>query len=62
MRLAVSLLTAACFFCGIGGTGFASPSIIEQIKHPSPREKQARNCTTTCQWIGNQQICNTHCF
>jgi hypothetical protein len=22
----------------------------------------AGNCTTTCQWIGNQQVCNTHCF
>jgi hypothetical protein len=26
------------------------------------RQKLAGNCTTTCQWIGRQQFCNTHCF
>jgi hypothetical protein len=40
-----------------------SPSTIDIIKQPSLlRQKLAGNCTTTCQWIGNQQFCNTHCF
>lgn len=24
--------------------------------------KVAGHCTTTCQWIFNQQVCNTHCY
>ncbi len=40
-----------------------SPSTIDIIRQPSLlRQKLAGNCTTTCQWIGNQQFCNTHCF
>jgi hypothetical protein len=35
-------------------------SIIDQIKRPSL--KLAGNCTTTCQYVGRQQVCNTHCF
>jgi hypothetical protein len=39
------------------------PSTIDIIRQPSLlRQKLAGNCTTTCQWIGNQQFCNTHCF
>jgi hypothetical protein len=39
------------------------PSTIDIIKQPLLlRQKLAGNCTTTCQWIGNQQFCNTHCF
>jgi hypothetical protein len=39
------------------------PSSIDIIKQPSLlRQKLAGNCTTTCQWIGRQQFCNTHCF
>ncbi len=39
------------------------PSTIDIIKQPSLlRQKLAGNCTTTCQWIGRQQVCNTHCF
>jgi hypothetical protein len=40
-----------------------SPSTTDIIKQPSLlRQKLAGNCTTTCQWIANQQFCNTHCF
>jgi hypothetical protein len=36
------------------------PSTIDIIKQPSLlRQKLAGNCTTTCQWIGRQQFCNT---
>ena len=39
------------------------PSTIDIIRQPSLlRQKLAGNCTTTCQWIGRQQVCNTHCF
>jgi hypothetical protein len=49
-------------------TGVATPtpkpSIIDQIKHPSPLgEKRAGGmCQTQCQWIGGRQFCNTYCF
>jgi hypothetical protein len=39
------------------------PSTIDIIRQPSRLgQKVAGNCTTTCQWIGRQQFCNTHCF
>jgi hypothetical protein len=52
-------------------TGVATPqsqaapklSTIDIIRQPSLlRQRLAGNCTTTCQWIGRQQVCNTHCF
>ena len=76
MRLVVSLLTAVCFIAAAEASATvvatpqsqaapsaAKPSTIDIIKQPSlPRQKLAGNCTTTCQWIGRQQFCNTHCF
>jgi hypothetical protein len=75
MRLVVSLLTAVCFIAAAeaSATGVATPqsqpapsaklSTIDIIRQPSLlRQKLAGNCTTTCQWIGRQQFCNTHCF
>jgi hypothetical protein len=73
MRLVVSLLTAVFFIAAAeaSATGVAklqsqaaaSPSTIDIIRQPwLLRQKLAGNCTTTCQWIGNQQFCNTHCF
>jgi hypothetical protein len=76
MRLVVSLLTAVCFIAAAEAstTGIATPqsqatssapkpSTIDIIRQPSLlRQKLAGNCTTTCQWIGRQQFCNTHCF
>jgi hypothetical protein len=76
MRIVVSLLTAVCFIAAAeaSATGVATPqsqavpsapkpSTIDIIKQPSlPRQKLAGNCTTTCQWIGRQQVCNTYCF
>ena len=77
MRLVVSLLTAVCFIAAAeaSATGVATPqsqaapsaqkpSTIDIIKQPSLlRQKLAgNNCQTTCQWIGRQQFCNTHCF
>jgi hypothetical protein len=73
MRLVVSLLTAVCFITAAeaSATGVAapqsqaapSPSTIDIIRQPSLlRQKLAGNCTTTCQWIGGRQFCNTHCF
>jgi hypothetical protein len=41
----------------------SQPGTIDIIRQPSLlRQKLAGNCTTTCQWIGRQQFCNTHCF
>jgi len=73
MRIVVCLLTAVCFIAAAeaSATGVAtpqsqaapSPSTIDIIKQPSLlRQKLAGNCTTTCQWIGGRQFCNTHCF
>jgi len=76
MRIVVSLLTAVCFIAAAeaSATGVATPqsqaapsaqkpSTIDIIKQPSLlRQKLAGNCTTTCQWIGRQQVCNTSCF
>jgi hypothetical protein len=74
MRLVVSLLTAVCFIAAAeaSATGVATPqsqaapsapkpSTIDIIKRPSVL-RLAGNCTTTCQWIGRQQVCNTYCF
>jgi hypothetical protein len=73
MRIVVSLLTAVCFIAAAeaSATGAATPqsqaapkpSTIDIIRQPSRLgQKVAGNCTTTCQWIGRQQFCNTHCF
>ena len=40
----------------------ASLSVADQIRHPQGDRWLGRNCTTTCQWIGRQQVCNTHCY
>ena len=73
MRLVASLLTAVCFIAADAAiaTGVPtsqsqaapSPSTIDIIRQPALlRQKLAGNCTTTCQWIGGRQFCNTHCF
>jgi hypothetical protein len=76
LRIVVSLLTAVCFVTAAEASapGVATPqsqatrsalkpSTIDIIRQPSLlRQKLAGNCTTTCQWIGRQQFCNTHCF
>jgi hypothetical protein len=76
MRIVVSLLTTVCFVAvaeasatGVGAPqsqaapSAPKPSTIDIIRQPSLlRHKLAGNCTTTCQWIGRQQFCNTHCF
>jgi hypothetical protein len=76
MRMVVSLLTSVCFIAAAEAstTGAATPqsqvtpsapkpSTIDIIRQPSLlHQKLAGNCTTTCQWIGRQQFCNTHCF
>jgi len=76
MRLVVSLLTAALFVAAAeaSATGVPTPQsqaassapkpgTIDIIRQPSLlRQKLAGNCTTTCQWIGGRQFCNTHCF
>jgi hypothetical protein len=76
MRILVSLLAAVCFIAAAeaSATGVAppqsqaappapKPTTIDMIRQPSLlRQKLAGKCTTTCQWIGRQQFCNTHCF
>jgi hypothetical protein len=63
MRLIVSLLTAALFVAAAQATPAPKPSTIDIITQPSLlHQKLAGNCTTTCQWIGGRQFCNTHCF
>ena len=74
MRLVISLLTAVCCIAAAeaSATGVATPrsqtppsapkpSTIDIIRQPF-HQKLAGNCTTTCQWIGRQQFCNTHYF
>jgi hypothetical protein len=72
MRIVVSLLTTVCFIAAAEAspTGVPTaarsapkPSTIDIIRRPSLlRQKLAGNCTSTCQWIGGRQFCNTHCF
>jgi hypothetical protein len=78
IRIVVSLLAAVSFIAAAEASATTvatpqsqaapsapkrKPSIIDIIKQPSLlRQKLAGNCTTTCQWIGHQQVCNTHCF
>jgi hypothetical protein len=76
MRIVMSLLTAVCFIASAEATttgvatpqSQATPSAPEDQHHRchqaavATRQKLAGNCTTTCQWIGRQQFCNTHCF
>jgi hypothetical protein len=45
-------------------TAFAAPlssALVTPIAHKSSVTK-ADYCSTTCRWIGNQQVCNTYCF
>jgi hypothetical protein len=76
MRIVVSLLAAVCFIAAAEASATAvatpqsqaaplapKPTTIDIISQPSLlRQKLAGNCTTTCQWIGGRQFCNTHCF
>jgi hypothetical protein len=77
MRIVVCLLTVISFIAAAeaSATGAVTPrsqaalsapkptSTIDIIRQPSLlRQKLAGNCTTTCQWIGGRQFCNTHCF
>jgi hypothetical protein len=76
MRMVVFLFTSVCFIAAAeaSATGTATPqsqvtpsapkpSTADIIRQPSlHRQKLAGNCTTTCQWIGGRQFCNTHCF
>jgi hypothetical protein len=63
MRPVISLLIAALFVAAAQATPAPKPSTIDIIRQPSLlRQKLAGNCTTTCQWIGGRQFCNTHCF
>ena len=39
----------------------SKPSVVDQIRRPGGQQV-AGNCTTTCQWIGGRQFCNTYCF
>jgi hypothetical protein len=41
----------------------SKPSIADHVRHPQGQQVAwGRNCTTTCQYIFGQQVCNTHCF
>jgi hypothetical protein len=63
MRPVISLLIAALFVAAAQATPAPKPSTIDIIRQPSLLcQKVAGNCTTTCQWIGGRQFCNTHCF
>jgi hypothetical protein len=63
MRIVVSLMAAALFVAAAQATPAPKPTTIDIIKQPSLlHQKLVGNCTTTCQWIGGRQFCNTHCF
>jgi hypothetical protein len=56
-------MTGAPSVAAAQATPAPKPNTIDIIKQFSLlRQKLAGNCTTTCQWIGRQQFCNTHCF
>jgi hypothetical protein len=59
MRLIFSLLVILVATSANADTSM--PSIADQIRHPRGQQV-AGNCTTTCQWIGGRQFCNTYCF
>jgi hypothetical protein len=59
MRLIFSLL--AILLTTSVNAAPSKPSVADQIRHPQGQQL-ARNCTTTCQWIGNQQVCNTNFY
>ena len=60
MRLIFSLL--AILLTTSANAAPSKASVADQIRHPQGQQVAGGNCTTTCQWIGNQQVCNTHCF
>ena len=59
MRLIFSLLVILVATSANADTSM--PSIADQIRHPRGQQV-AGNCTTSCQWIGGRQFCNTYCF
>jgi hypothetical protein len=59
MRLIFSLL--AVLLATSVNAAPSKPSVADQIRQPRGQQV-AGNCTTTCQWIGGRQICNTYCF
>ncbi len=59
MRMIFSLL--AVLVATSATAAPSKPSIADHIRHPQGQQV-AGNCTTTCQWIGGRQICNTYCF
>jgi hypothetical protein len=59
MRLIFSLVVILVATSANADTSM--PSIADQIRHPRGQQV-AGNCTTTCQWIGGRQFCNTYCF
>jgi len=59
MRLIFSLLVILVATSANADTSM--PSIADQIRHPWGQQV-AGNCTTSCQWIGGRQFCNTYCF
>jgi hypothetical protein len=61
MRLIFSLL-AILLTTSVVNAAPSKPSVVDQIRHPRGQQVAGGNCTTTCQWIGRQQVCNTHCF
>ena len=60
MRLIFSLL--AILLTASANPAPSKPTVADQIRRPQGQQVAGGNCTTTCQWIGNQQVCNTHCF
>jgi hypothetical protein len=60
MRLIFSLL-AVLLTTSVNASP-SKPSVADQIRHPQGQQVARGNCTTTCQWVGHQQVCNTHYF
>jgi hypothetical protein len=60
MRLIFSLV--AILVATSGNAAPSKPSVADHIRHPQGQQVAGRQCTTNCQWIGGQQVCNTYCF
>ena len=56
MRIALILIALFCL------SGTASATTIVTKVPSATLIKKISNCTTTCRTVGNQQICNTHCW
>jgi hypothetical protein len=67
MGLKATITAAVLFATGITtslslAAPAPKPNTLDAIRHPNGARVAYGNCTTTCQRIGQQVICQQHCF